>query len=49
VLDELRIMVSPIVLGRGHSLFEDLTDRVVLKLSNVRQFESGNVLLTYRN
>jgi len=49
VLDELRIMVSPIVLGRGHALFEDLKDRVALKLSHVRQFESGNVLLTYRN
>jgi dihydrofolate reductase len=48
VLDELRIMVSPIVLGQGHVLFEDLKDRVALKLTQVRQFESGNVLLTYR-
>lgn len=49
VLDELRIMVSPIVLGRGRSLFEDLGDRVALTLSDVRQFDSGNVLLTYRS
>jgi len=48
VLDELRIMVSPIVLGRGHPLFEDLTERVALTLGDVQQFESGNVLLTYR-
>jgi dihydrofolate reductase len=47
VLDELRIMVSPIVLGQGHALFEDLRERVALKLSHVRQFDSGNVLLTY--
>lgn len=49
ILDELRIMVSPIVLGQGHALFEDLKERIALKLTDVRQFESGNVLLTYRN
>jgi dihydrofolate reductase len=47
VLDELRIMVCPIAIGRGHSLFEDLTDRVALRLTHARQFNSGNVLLTY--
>jgi dihydrofolate reductase len=49
VLDELRIMVSPIVLGRGHSLFEELGDRIALTLSDVVKFDSGNVLLTYRS
>jgi dihydrofolate reductase len=48
VLDELRIMVCPIVIGQGRSLFEDLKDRVALRLARVRQFDSGNVLLTYR-
>jgi dihydrofolate reductase len=48
VLDELRIMVSPIALGRGRSLFEGLKGRLRLDLDYVRQFDSGNVLLTYR-
>ena len=48
LLDELRIMISPIVLGQGHSLFETLNERVSLTLLRVRQFNSGNVLLTYR-
>jgi dihydrofolate reductase len=47
-LDELRIMVSPVVIGRGRSLFEDLKERVALTLLRVRPFDSGNVLLTYR-
>ena len=47
VLDELRIMVCPIALGQGRSLVEDLKDRVVFGLAQVRQFDSGNVLLTY--
>jgi dihydrofolate reductase len=48
VLDELRIMVCPIVLGSGRSLFGDLHDRISLALLRFRQFDSGNVLLTYR-
>lgn len=48
LLDELRIMVCPIVLGRGRSLFEDLKDRVSLTLLRVRRFDSGNLVLTYR-
>jgi dihydrofolate reductase len=48
VLDELRIMVCPIALGQGRALFEGLKDRVALKLAQVRKFDSGNVLLTYR-
>jgi dihydrofolate reductase len=48
VLDELRIMVCPIAIGQGRSLFDDLKGRLPLSLAHVRQFESGNVLLTYR-
>ncbi len=48
ILDELRVMVCPIVLGRGRSLFEDLRDRISLTLLRVRQLASGNLLLTYR-
>jgi dihydrofolate reductase len=48
VLDELRIMVCPVLLGQGRSLFEDLKERVALRLSDVRTFDSGNVLLTYQ-
>jgi dihydrofolate reductase len=48
LLDELRIMISPILLGRGRSLFEDLQERICLTLIDVAHFASGNVLLTYR-
>jgi dihydrofolate reductase len=47
VLDTLRIMVNPILLGQGKSLFEDLRDRLTLRLEDVRRFDSGKVLLTY--
>lgn len=48
ILDELRIMISPIVIGQGRPLFETLNERASLDLLRVRQFESGNMLLTYR-
>jgi len=48
VVDEVRIMVNPILLGVGRSLFDASDDRIRLKLLNSRTFESGNVLLTYQ-
>jgi dihydrofolate reductase len=48
LVDEYRIMVNPVALGAGKSLFTGLQDKVNLKLLSSRVFESGNVLLTYR-
>jgi dihydrofolate reductase len=48
VLDELRIMVCPIAIGQGRSLFENLKGRLALRLDHVTHFDSGNVLLRYR-
>jgi dihydrofolate reductase len=46
LIDELRIMVNPVVLGRGHAQLGG-ADRTELRLTGVREFRSGNVLLTY--
>jgi dihydrofolate reductase len=48
LVDELRVMVQPILLGAGKSLFTGLNDRVPLTLQTTTTFSSGNVLLTYR-
>jgi dihydrofolate reductase len=48
LVDELRVMVNPIVLGGGRSLFRTLGERLRLELLQTRTFRSGNVLLTYR-
>jgi dihydrofolate reductase len=48
LVDELRAMVHPILLGGGRSLFAGLHDRVALTLSTTTVFSSGNVLLSYR-
>jgi dihydrofolate reductase len=47
LLDELRIMVNPIILGAGKSLFKTADQRIGLALMEARPFASGNVLLRY--
>jgi dihydrofolate reductase len=48
LLDELRLMVHPIILGSGKRLFEDEEDRKALKLVDSHTFATGVVYLTYR-
>jgi dihydrofolate reductase len=47
LLDEVRLMVHPIVLGDGKSLFRTAKERIPLKLVKTRPFRSGSVMLTY--
>jgi dihydrofolate reductase len=48
LLDELRLMVHPVILGGGKCLFEERVDRDVVKLVDSRMFATGVVYLTYR-
>jgi dihydrofolate reductase len=48
LVDEVRVMVHPILLGAGKSLFWTLKDHVRLELQQTTTFSSGNVMLTYR-
>jgi dihydrofolate reductase len=47
LLDQLRIIVNPVVLGEGRSVLGTTKQRAKLKLLENRTFRSGNVLLTY--
>jgi dihydrofolate reductase len=48
LLDELKLMVHPLVLGGGKRLFEDDGDRKDLKLVDSKIFGTGVLYLTYR-
>jgi dihydrofolate reductase len=48
VIDEYQLVVNPLALGAGRTMFQDVKEPVKLKLMSSRQFKNGNVLNTYQ-
>jgi dihydrofolate reductase len=48
ILDELRLMVHPIVVGSGKRLFEDWSEQKALELVDSKTFSTGVLYLTYQ-
>ena len=48
LLDELRLMLHPIVVGSGKRLFEEGSDRKALQLLDSKTFSTGVLYLTYQ-
>jgi dihydrofolate reductase len=48
LVDEYRVILNPILIGRGKPLFPGITERVKLELVGTKSLGSGVVILTYR-
>lgn len=48
LIDEFRIMVNPVILGKGTPLFTNKNEKQNLELITTRSFRNGNILLTYK-
>lgn len=49
IVDEYRLMVNPVILGKGKPMFKNVKDRQKLKLIKTRPFKSGNIFLYYQS
>jgi len=48
LIDEVRLIVHPVVLGKGQALFGGVNQRLSLDLVRAKSTDSGRVIATYR-
>jgi dihydrofolate reductase len=47
VIDEYQMMMDPVALGKGRTMFDGIQEQLSLKLAKTRTFNNGKVFLCY--
>jgi dihydrofolate reductase len=48
LVDELRLMIFPVILGSGRRIFPETPDKMVFELADTRTYDSGVIVHAYR-
>ena len=48
LVDEFRLAIHPVILGKGKQLFQNIEDRHKLKLIDIKSYKSGVMLVKYQ-
>ena len=49
LIDEYQMVVNPLILGAGRTMFEGVKEKLKLTLTDSRAFKNGNVVLSYKS
>jgi dihydrofolate reductase len=47
LIDEYQMMMDPVALGKGRTMFEGIQQELSLKLARTRTFKNGKIFLCY--
>ncbi|HEY6412536.1 MAG TPA: dihydrofolate reductase family protein [Edaphobacter sp.] len=47
LIDEYQVIVDPVALGKGRTMFDGIKEMLILKLTRTRTFNNGKVFLSY--
>jgi len=48
LIDVYQVVVNPVVIGKGRTMFDGMKKKLALKLTTSRTFKNGKVFLTYK-
>lgn len=48
LIDDLQIVINPLILGQGKKLFEGVPSPIQLQRTSCREFANGNIVLNYQ-
>ncbi|MBK9026237.1 MAG: dihydrofolate reductase family protein [Saprospiraceae bacterium] len=49
LIDEIQIVLFPVAIGKGRTMFNDISKPLNFKTKSCRSFKNGNIFICYEN